>query len=105
MTFGRYFPGTPDAGSVDKKTAAEHAKLMAGYYESSRRPETSFLSILNFAGPFKVSVDKDGLLTSSSFKGRNGAPRRYRKSRHSYGAMSTATGGWPRKWWMDTFSA
>ena len=77
--FGRYFPGTPDAGSVDKKTAAEHAKLMAGYYESSRRPETSFLSILNFAGPFKVSVDKDGLLTSSSFKGRNGAPRRYRE--------------------------
>ena len=77
--FGRYFPGAPDAGSVDKKTAAEHAKLMTGYYESSRRPETSFMSILSFASPFKVSVDKDGLLTASSFKGRNGAPRRYRE--------------------------
>jgi CubicO group peptidase (beta-lactamase class C family) len=75
----RYFPGAPDAGSVDKKTAAEHAKLMAGYYESSRRPETSFLSILSFAGPFKVSVGKDGLLTTSAFKGRNGAPRYYRE--------------------------
>ncbi len=75
----RYFPAAPDAGSVDAKTAAEHAKLMAGYYESSRRPETSFLSILNFLGPFKISVGKDGLLTSSAFKGRNGAARYYRE--------------------------
>src|SRR5258708_36723651 len=75
----RYFPGTPDVHSVDAKTAAEHAKLMAGYYESSRRAETSFMSISGFAGPFKVSVGKDGLLTTSSFKGRNGAPRHYRE--------------------------
>jgi CubicO group peptidase (beta-lactamase class C family) len=75
----RYFPGTPDARTVDAKTAAEHAKLMAGYYESSRRAETSFMSIGNFAGPFKLVVDKDGFLTASSFKGRNGAPRRYRE--------------------------
>jgi CubicO group peptidase (beta-lactamase class C family) len=76
---GRYFPAAPDARSVDAKTAAEHAKLMAGYYESSRRAETSFMSIGNFASPFKVSVDKDGFLTASSFKGRNAAPRRYRE--------------------------
>ena len=74
---GRYFPGTPDTHRVDAKTAAEHAKLMAGYYESSRRAETSFMSITGFASPFKLSVDKDGFLTASSFKGRNGAPRRY----------------------------
>ena len=75
---GRYFPGAPDTHSVDAKTAAEHAKLMVGYYESSRRAETSFMSIGNFASPFKLVVDKDGFLTASSFKGRNGAPRRYR---------------------------
>ena len=75
----RYFPGTPDARSVDAKTAAEHAKLMAGYYESSRRAETSFMSIGSFASPFKLSVGKDGLLTAPSFKGRNGAPRYYRE--------------------------
>jgi CubicO group peptidase (beta-lactamase class C family) len=75
----RYFPGTPDVHSVDAKTAAEHAKLMAGYYESSRRAETSFMSISGFAGPFKVSVGKDGLLTTPSFKGRSGAPRYYRE--------------------------
>jgi hypothetical protein len=76
---GRYFPAAPDARSVDAKTAAAHAKLMVGYYESSRRPETSFVSILGFAGPFKLSVDKDGYLTAASFKGRNGAARRYRE--------------------------
>jgi CubicO group peptidase (beta-lactamase class C family) len=75
----RYFPGTPDARSVDAKTAAEHGKLMTGYYESSRRAETSFMSISNFATPFKVSVGKDGLLTASAFKGRNGAARHFRE--------------------------
>ncbi len=75
----RYFPGTPEVRKVDAKTAAEHAKLMAGYYESSRRAETSFMSILSFASPFKLSVGKDNLLTASSFKGRNGAPRYYRE--------------------------
>ena len=75
----RYFPGAPDVRSVDAKTAAEHAKLIAGNYESSRRAETSFMSISGFASPFKVSVDKDGLLTTSSFKGRSGAARRYRE--------------------------
>jgi CubicO group peptidase (beta-lactamase class C family) len=79
---GRYFPaapGTPDVHNVDAKTAAEHGKLMTGYYESSRRAETSFMSISNFATPFKVSIGKDGLLTAPSFKGRNGATRRFRE--------------------------
>jgi len=75
----RYFPGAPDVRSVDAKTAAEHAKLMAGYYESSRRAETSFMSISSFASPFKLSVGKDGMLTAPSLKGRNGAPRYYRE--------------------------
>jgi CubicO group peptidase (beta-lactamase class C family) len=75
----RYFPGKPDTRSVDAKTAAAHAKLMAGYYESSRRPEMSFMSILSFFSPFKLSVGKDNLLTAPSFKGRNGAQRYYRE--------------------------
>jgi CubicO group peptidase (beta-lactamase class C family) len=75
----RYFPGVPDVRSVDAKAAAEHAKLMAGYYESSRRAETSFMSIGGFAEPLKVSSGKDGLLLVSSFKNRGGAPRYYRE--------------------------
>jgi CubicO group peptidase (beta-lactamase class C family) len=75
----RYFPGAPDTRKIDATTAAAHAKLMAGYYESSRRPETSFISIISFASPFKLSVGKDNLLTAPSFKGRNGAPRYFRE--------------------------
>jgi CubicO group peptidase (beta-lactamase class C family) len=75
----RYFPAPPDTRSVDAKTAAAHAKLMTGYYESSRRADTSFVSILSFASPFKLSVDKNGYLTAAAFKGRNGAQRRYRE--------------------------
>src|ERR1700689_3820185 len=75
----RYFPGPREKRRVDKKTAVADAHVLAGYYESSRRAETSFISIISFASPFKLSVDKDGLLTSPSFKGRNGAPRRYRE--------------------------
>jgi CubicO group peptidase (beta-lactamase class C family) len=76
---GRYFPAPLDARTVDAATAAAHAKLMVGTYESSRRPETSFLSIISFLGPLKISVDKDGLLTSNDFKNLGGAPRKYRE--------------------------
>lgn len=76
---GRYFPAPLDARTVDAKIAAEHAKLMVGTYESSRRAETSFLSIIGFLGPLKVSIDKDGLLTTNDFNSRGGAPRKYRE--------------------------
>jgi CubicO group peptidase (beta-lactamase class C family) len=76
---GRYFPGTPDTHSVDAKIAAEHAKLISGTYDSSRRADTSFLSIMGLAGPLKVSSDKDGLLTTNAFLTRGGAPRHYRE--------------------------
>jgi CubicO group peptidase (beta-lactamase class C family) len=76
---GRYFPAPLDAGNVDAATAAAHAKLMTGTYESSRRAETSFLKVLEFFGPLKVSVDKDGLLTTNAFKTLGGAPRKYRE--------------------------
>ncbi len=50
-----------------------------GTYESSRRAETSFLSIIGFLGPLKVSIDKDGLLTTNAFTNRGGAPRKFRE--------------------------
>jgi len=75
----RYFPGTPDVRSVDATTAKEHAHLLAGYYESSRRAETSFMSIGALASPLKVEVGKDNLVSVSLFKGRNGATRYYRE--------------------------
>ena len=53
---------------------------MAGYYESSRRAETSFMSISSFASPFKLSVGKDGTADlPRPSRACNGAPRYYRE--------------------------
>jgi len=73
----RYFPAPAAAATaVPKATAAEHARLLAGYYEDSRRADTSFLSILGVASPH-VDVNADGTISFSMLVGRNGAPRKY----------------------------
>lgn len=57
----RYFPleRTIKAG-VDAKTSAEHAKMLAGTYISSRRPESSFMKALDLAGGLKIGLDDKG---------------------------------------------
>ncbi|MBW7946343.1 MAG: serine hydrolase, partial [Sphingomonadaceae bacterium] len=59
----RYFPleRTIKAG-VDEKTAAEHAKMLAGTYISSRRAESSFMKALELAGGMKIGLDAKGNL-------------------------------------------
>ncbi|MBB4630953.1 serine hydrolase domain-containing protein [Sphingosinicella soli] len=59
----RYFPleRTITAG-VDAKTAAEHAKMLAGTYISSRRAESSFMKALDLAGGMKIALDAKGNL-------------------------------------------
>jgi CubicO group peptidase (beta-lactamase class C family) len=69
----RYFPATGRDGRVDAKTAAEHAKMMAGQWEVSRRSASNFVNILNFVGQVKVGVDDKGRLVIPSLKGANGA--------------------------------
>jgi len=51
----RYFPGPWPNGTVPKQVQAQHARLMAGYYEDSRRPDRSFLKLLELASPPKVA--------------------------------------------------
>ncbi|MFL5518380.1 MAG: serine hydrolase domain-containing protein, partial [Gemmatimonadales bacterium] len=46
----RYLPGETADGKVDPKTATEHARLIAGHYDNSRRSQSSFLSILGLIG-------------------------------------------------------
>lgn len=76
----RYFPATaPVAGSVDPATAVGHAKLLAGYYDDSRRPDRSFLSVLALIQPIHVEADKDGRVSVSLLKGLNQATRYYRE--------------------------
>jgi CubicO group peptidase (beta-lactamase class C family) len=76
----RYFPGpAPAASTVTPQTAAEHARLIAGYYDDSRRADRSFLRILSLIAPDRVQVDKDNLITFSLIKDRNGEVRKYRE--------------------------
>jgi CubicO group peptidase (beta-lactamase class C family) len=71
----RYFPSTaaPD-GRVDAKAAAEHARLMAGHWEVSRRSVSNFVNVLNLVQDQEVTVDAKGNLVVPGVKGANGAP-------------------------------
>ena len=75
----RYFPGPREAGTVDAATAIAHAQLMAGYYDDSRRPDRSFLALLNLIGPVHVTATPEGKVNVAMFKGLNGAPTYFRE--------------------------
>jgi CubicO group peptidase (beta-lactamase class C family) len=76
----RYFPAPPAAlANITPATAAAHARLLAGDYEDSRRPERSFLRVLSLIAPDSVTVDKDNLVMFSLIKDRNGEVRKYRE--------------------------
>jgi CubicO group peptidase (beta-lactamase class C family) len=75
----RYFPGAPDKRRVDPKTAAADAKALAGYYDNSRRIDTSFMSIASLLQPIKVVADKEGTVSLSLLHGINGAERHYQE--------------------------
>ena len=75
----RYFPGPWPSGSLPKDVMAQHAGMLAGSYDDSRRADTSFMSLLGLAAPVKISVAADGSIVCSMMKGRSGAPRHYRE--------------------------
>jgi len=75
----RYFPGPTLDGKVDEKTAAEHAQMIAGTYENSRRMDSSFFSLLGLAGPIKVIANPDHTITVSMATNLAGAPIKWRE--------------------------
>jgi CubicO group peptidase (beta-lactamase class C family) len=75
----RYFPGPAIDGKVDESTAREHAAAIAGSYISSRRAESSFLSILNLLQPAKVVVNEDGTISFPLLTDLNGEPTKWRE--------------------------
>ena len=76
----RYFPRVPDLRRTNPKTAAADAQALAGYYDNSRRVDTSFLSIANLIGPVRVEIGKDGTVSLSLMHGINGAARHYHET-------------------------
>lgn len=75
----RYFPGPAAEGTVDEATAKAHAAAIAGSYISSRRAESSFLSVLNLLQPVKVVVNADGTISSPTLKDLNGEPSKWKE--------------------------
>jgi CubicO group peptidase (beta-lactamase class C family) len=75
----RYFPGPAQEGKVDEATAKEHAAEIAGSYISSRRAESSFLSVLNLLQPAKVVVNEDGTISLPLMRDLNGEPTKWRE--------------------------
>lgn len=75
----RYFPAPVDDRTVDPETAAEHASLMAGTYKSSRRAQSSFLSLAFQLSQVRVKVGEDGELVIPALTGVNGQPMGWRE--------------------------
>jgi CubicO group peptidase (beta-lactamase class C family) len=75
----RYFPGPTLDGKVDPQTAAEHARMISGLYQVSRRLETSFFRLLGLAGPTKVYTNPDGTISVSMATNVAGEPIKWRE--------------------------
>lgn len=73
----RYFPSAGRDGRVDPRTAAEHARMMVGHWEVSRRSETNFVDILNLFGQTVISLDDKGGLVIPSLKTPGGSVRKW----------------------------
>ncbi|XHS78273.1 serine hydrolase domain-containing protein [Burkholderiaceae bacterium UC74_6] len=58
----RYLPDQRAAGKseVDEATAKQHAAMMAGAYRTTRREDSTFLSLLALLSPLRVQAMEDG---------------------------------------------
>lgn len=72
----RYFPFTPPAVTKVENAVADATEI-AGLYKSSRRFESSFLSITTPLGEPKVVASADGTITVDPFKGANGQLKKF----------------------------
>ena len=73
----RYFPSTKPDGRVAPALAAQHARMMAGQWEDSRKSTSNFLSIASMLGQTTISIDHAGGLAASGIKDADGVTRRW----------------------------
>jgi len=74
----RYFPDNAVALPT-LATAAEHGRMMAGNYVSSRGSTTNWLRIANLIGQAMVTVNDDNTITVSALTNPAGVPKRWRE--------------------------
>ena len=76
----RYLPGPKTrAPAFDAAQAKLHAEQMVGHYDSSRRPQSNLLSLVNLLGQVKVVANEDGTLSVPMAMGANGVPKKWRE--------------------------
>lgn len=73
----RYFPFEQRDGKVDAATAHEHARMMVGTYNKTRRLESSFLKAMELAGQVTVKLDAEGGIALSLSPGLGGQVRKW----------------------------
>ena len=76
----RYFPsaGQPKA-NVDSNTAKSDGRAVSGMYDGTRRGETTLLKIVALLSQFRVSSDKDGVLTVEGEKNQGGELKKWKE--------------------------
>ena len=60
----RYFPRSEPVTAIDEATAKAHAQVIAGRYQTTRRGETTFLSLINMIQPTAITANPDGSITT-----------------------------------------
>lgn len=73
----RYFPDTTPDGRVDAKAAAEHARMMVGKWQGSRRTDGSFLDAAGLISQTAITLGPKGELVIPGLKDASGTPRRW----------------------------
>lgn len=80
----RYLPNeNPTAGGagagVDEATAKQHAQMIAGAYNSSRRADSTFMNLVYMLGQTKVIANEDGTISVPMLAGYSGAPKKWKE--------------------------
>jgi hypothetical protein len=60
----RYFPRSEPVLAIDEATAKAHAQVLAGRYQTTRRGETTFLSLINMIQPTTITANADGSIST-----------------------------------------
>ncbi|MET0653964.1 MAG: serine hydrolase domain-containing protein [Pseudoxanthomonas sp.] len=76
----RYLPGPKTRpATLDAAQAKLHTQQMVGHYDSSRRPQSNLLSLVNMLGQVKVVANEDGTISVPLAMGANGVPKKWRE--------------------------
>ena len=76
----RYFPNpTEHRVDVDLGTQKSDGRKVTGIYDGTRRADTTFLKIVALLDQFRVSGDKDGILTVEGNKTQSGELKKWKE--------------------------